>query len=80
MGHPQVQATTWGPGWQGYNSSLSLQANLRDKYGCGSFDVIFAKLGAFTGETTELGDVFTQWVRACSCTGRPGLGLQAQHC
>ena len=68
LGHPQVQATTWGPGWQGYNSSLTLQANLRAKYGCNSFDVVFVKLGAFTGETTERGDVFAQWVRALSGT------------
>ena len=75
MTHPQVQATTWGPGWQGYNSSLSLQANLRARFSCDSFDVIFVKLGALTGETTDLGDVFTQWVRPCQVDSSIGSML-----
>ena len=27
--HPHVQVDVWGPGWAGYNASLSLSANVR---------------------------------------------------
>ena len=47
--HPQVNATVWGPGWAGYDANLSLKDNVRQRFGCGAFDITIAKLGAFTG-------------------------------
>ena len=64
--HPHVDATVWGPGWDGYAARDSLQDNMRRRFSCNSFDVIFIKLGAFTGEQVDDGSsVFSQWVRQC---------------
>ena len=40
--HPDIEVTLWGPGFEGWNYTLSSLENLRKSYGCDHFDWIIA--------------------------------------
>ena len=53
MEHPQGMSIVWGPGFKGYQDTLSLGDNLLQKFPCGKVDIIYNFLGEKSREATE---------------------------